>query len=62
MKAEDIIVESWGSQSHAVCAITHKPTGIRIEGHDDRYPGSILAAKKEAMYLLMDELEKLEQE
>lgn len=55
---KDITVESYGAQSHAVCVITHLPTGIRVEGHNDEFPGSILAAKKEAMYLLAEELEE----
>lgn len=62
VKAEDLTVETRGAQTYAVCYITHKPTGIRVEGHNDEFPGSILAARKEAMYLLVEALEKLEEE
>lgn len=62
VNAKDITVESYGAQTYAVCVITHLPTGIVVKGHNDEYPGSILAAKKEAMFLLIEELEKLEQQ
>jgi hypothetical protein len=62
IKATDLIIETRGAQTYALCTITHKPTGIVVEGHNDEWPGSPDAARREAMYLLRDELEKLEKE
>lgn len=60
VRAEDLIIETTGAQTHARCVITHKPTGITVEGHNPEFPGSPLAARKEAMFLLVEKLEELE--
>jgi hypothetical protein len=55
-RAEDLIVESGGPQDHRTAIITHKPTGITVEGHDARNPTSLVGARKDAMRKLKEQI------
>lgn len=56
-KLEDLKIYTFGSHTHALAIIVHIPTGITVEGHDPRAPGSVLAAKTAAMKLLSQKVE-----
>lgn len=60
LRAEDLIIETFGGLENRTAVITHKPSGITVEGHNPDFPGSRLAARKEAMFNLMEKLEELE--
>lgn len=56
IRAEDLIVESRVSKAGAFITITHKPTGIVVDGNDPKYPNRPLAARLAMMRLLHEKL------